>query len=164
MQFCVLCNNRIDSYVKLDLNMRLKPTTLPWVRRNHRTRLPRCVPAKRKAPFSTEFRRIAERSEDLFEVGKGTFLFLWWRIWGSNPRPLHCQCNALPAELIPRITDALYYRGMGFVNAREKGRRVVTGAHLIMKRPVGYLKESRRSGTDEDMAFIERFADLCYTW
>ena len=25
----------------------------------------------------------------------------WWRMWGSNPRPLPCKGSALPAELIP---------------------------------------------------------------
>ena len=28
---------------------------------------------------------------------------IWWRRWGSNPWPLDCQSNALPAELRPRI-------------------------------------------------------------
>ena len=27
---------------------------------------------------------------------------LWWRRWGSNPRPRRCERRALPAELRPR--------------------------------------------------------------
>jgi hypothetical protein len=28
-------------------------------------------------------------------------LSLWWSLWGSNPRPQHCQRCALPTELKP---------------------------------------------------------------
>ena len=30
---------------------------------------------------------------------------LWWRRWGSNPRPQACKARALPAELRPRVKD-----------------------------------------------------------
>ena len=30
-------------------------------------------------------------------------LLNWWRITGSNRRPLRCQRSALPAELIPQL-------------------------------------------------------------
>ena len=32
-------------------------------------------------------------------------LKIWWRITGSNRRPLRCQRSALPAELIPQIVE-----------------------------------------------------------
>ena len=31
----------------------------------------------------------------------------WWRIRDSNPRPLACKANALPAELIPQLEERL---------------------------------------------------------
>ena len=31
--------------------------------------------------------------------------FIWWSQAGSNRRPQHCQCCALPAELWPRIIE-----------------------------------------------------------
>ena len=27
---------------------------------------------------------------------------IWWRVWGSNPRPLECHSSALPTELTPQ--------------------------------------------------------------
>ena len=27
---------------------------------------------------------------------------VWWSIWDSNPRPPHCQCDALPTALMPQ--------------------------------------------------------------
>ncbi len=32
----------------------------------------------------------------------------WWSQAGSNRRPLHCQCSALPAELWPLESARLY--------------------------------------------------------
>jgi hypothetical protein len=37
----------------------------------------------------------------------------WWRITGSNRRPLECHSSALPAELIPRERPRLYAVGFG---------------------------------------------------
>ncbi len=37
----------------------------------------------------------------------GGCLFLWWRRRDSNPRPLGCEPNALPAELRPHLRPRL---------------------------------------------------------
>ena len=33
---------------------------------------------------------------------------IWWSIAGSNRWPLHCQCSALPAELMPQNGTLLF--------------------------------------------------------
>ena len=35
-------------------------------------------------------------------------VLIWWSQAGSNRRPLHCQCSALPAELWPLESAGLY--------------------------------------------------------
>ena len=40
-----------------------------------------------------------KKSEPLANWPKVRIILLWWRQRGSNPRPLACEANALPAEL-----------------------------------------------------------------
>ena len=41
-------------------------------------------------------------SLNLLVAEEGSNSFHWWSCGGSNPRPPHCQCGALPAELQPQ--------------------------------------------------------------
>ena len=52
-----------------------------------------CCPEHRK----TRFPIFQKNRETGFSV------FIWWTIWGSNPRPQRCERCALPAELIARV-------------------------------------------------------------
>jgi hypothetical protein len=36
--------------------------------------------------------------------GAEGFFIQWWSGWGSNPRPSHCERDALPAELPPHVS------------------------------------------------------------
>ena len=45
---------------------------------------------------------------------------LWWSLWGSNPRPQHCQRCALPTELKPHYqTVSVFKSCLGLVGHRE---------------------------------------------
>lgn len=42
------------------------------------------------------------KSEPIANRRKVRIYSLWWSIWDSNPRPPHCQCDALPTALMPQ--------------------------------------------------------------
>ena len=39
--------------------------------------------------------------------GGTTGVGIWWTTGGSNPRPLHCERSALPAELVAHFSDSI---------------------------------------------------------
>ena len=47
------------------------------------------------------------------------FSLFWWSIGGSNPWPLDCQSNALPAALMPRTIYLLGYYSISLITAQE---------------------------------------------
>ncbi len=55
----------------------------------------------------------------------GLFLY-WWSQAGSNRRPQHCQCCALPAELWPRISEARILVG----TPRVSQARIAESRHI----------------------------------
>ena len=56
----------------------------------------------------------------------------WWRRRGSNPRPSHCERDALPAELRPHVYAARggFYNGLADKDNPEK-RRGQTSPYII---------------------------------
>jgi hypothetical protein len=40
---------------------------------------------------------------------------LWWSCGDSNPRPLQCECSALPAELQPQASRHGRHGGTGIL-------------------------------------------------
>ena len=62
------------------------------------------------------------------------FVKIWWRRWGSNPRPLECHSSTLPAELRPHNDNY-------FITAKEysqvlftKITRRLTGIEPILRK------------------------------
>lgn len=65
-----------------------------------------------KAVFRKNSLVINKKSEPNANRQRVRILSLWWSIAGSNRWPLHCQCSALPAELMPRfaaLSEPLVY-------------------------------------------------------
>jgi hypothetical protein len=48
----------------------------------------------------------SEKSANTMVLTRKTPIYrglIWWRVWGSNPRPLECHSSALPTELTPLL-------------------------------------------------------------
>ena len=50
---------------------------------------------------------INNKSEPISDWIKVRIILIWWTRRGSNPRPLGCEPNALPAELRAHIVDLI---------------------------------------------------------
>ena len=53
------------------------------------------------------FLDINNKSEPISDWIKVRIILFWWTRRGSNPRPLGCEPNALPAELRAHIVDLI---------------------------------------------------------
>src|SRR5882762_2106756 len=77
----------------------------------------------------------------------------WWSGRGSNPRPSHCERDALPTELPPHVRRAILEQGP--VQCHQITQRLLPVA------AAGAPKACANSGTLDNVPFTRKFEGGC---